>query len=233
MEQSHLNIHIERDELGRNIGGAIPKGATILIEGSPGTGKSIIVQRLVYGLLENGHTASYISTELNLLGFVKQMNSLAYPCSDKIIDESLLFLSLIPQVGKTEIRKNMIFDLLESKKVFEKDCIVVDMVTDYMVDSSFTKEDSFRVIQLLRRINSLGKTVIFCAEEGQISQLFLDSLRTTSDVYFMTEAKMVLGAMLRILNVKRFKLPAGDVTLAIAFKVLPGAGFSVEIASLS
>lgn len=229
----YLNINLVRDELGRNTGGYIPKGSITLIEGGPSSGKSILSQRLAFGMLDNGHTVTYISTELNLLGFLNQMNSLGYSIYDKIVSEDLLFLSLLPQIGQTVLKKNMIFDLLTSKKVFENECVIVDLVSDFMVSNDITREDCFKISKLLTRIGTLGKTVILCADPELVNKNFLDMLRGNSDIYFFTEAKMVLGNMLRIINVNRFKMPAGDFNSAIPFKVLPGSGLSIEIASLS
>jgi flagellar protein FlaH len=52
-----MSVHLERDELNRNLGGGMPVNSLILIEGKDGAGKSIVSQRLCYGLLEHGHTA--------------------------------------------------------------------------------------------------------------------------------------------------------------------------------
>ncbi|MCA9478567.1 MAG: hypothetical protein KC535_05460, partial [Nanoarchaeota archaeon] len=48
----YINIEIKRDELHRNIGGALPKNSLILVEGVDGSGKSIMAQRIAYGCLE-------------------------------------------------------------------------------------------------------------------------------------------------------------------------------------
>lgn len=233
MDKNFLNISLERDELGRNIGGYIPRGAIALVEGDPGSGKSILSQRLAFGMVKNGHSVSYISTELNLMGFIKQMNSLGYGISSDIINEKLVFISLLPQIGDSGIKKNIIFDLLTSKHIFEQECVIVDLVSDFMVEDNLTKEDCFKLTKLLKQISSTGKTLILCADPNQVSAKFLEILRGQSDLYFLNESKMVLGNLLNIINIKRFKMPAGEVTRGIPFKVIPGSGLSVEIASLS
>ena len=57
-----MAIDIPRDELGRSIGGGIPENSLIIMEGQEGAGKSAIAQRIMFGLLENGYTGTYIRT---------------------------------------------------------------------------------------------------------------------------------------------------------------------------
>ncbi len=84
MVQLH-KIDLDRDALGRSIGGGIPKSSLILVEGKDGSGKSIFVQRIVYGLLKQNTSVTYLSTELNTMGFVEQMSSLDYNVTDYVI----------------------------------------------------------------------------------------------------------------------------------------------------
>lgn len=228
-----LNYTMKRDELGRNTGGYLARGSIVLIEGVPTGGKSIFAQRIAYGLLENGHTVSYISTELNLIGFVKQMESLNYPSSNYIINSDLLFISLLPQMGNTLLKKNMFTELLTSKRIYEKDCVIIDLVDDFMIDRDIDAETCFKISKMLKRISAIGKTTIMCIDPAQVSPKFLDIMRSISDCYFTMEAKMVLGNMLRIINIQRYKMAIGEINLIVPFRVIPGTGMSVEIASLS
>ena len=70
MGREDYQFQIERDGLSRRLGGGIPKGALTVIAGPYGSGKSVFVERLCYGLLINGHTVTYISTEITVQGFI-------------------------------------------------------------------------------------------------------------------------------------------------------------------
>ena len=61
-----FGIHLKADELAARMGGGLPRGSTMLIEGAEGSGRSAMCQRLLYGLLQNGHSATFVSTELTL-----------------------------------------------------------------------------------------------------------------------------------------------------------------------
>lgn len=228
-----LSIALARDELNRNFGGGIPENSLVLIEGKDGAGKSILAQRITYGLIEHGQTITYISSELNLRGFVEQMDSLNYKVTDKILDEKVIFIPLFPQIGRVKLKKSFFRDLLQSKKIFQSDIVVFDTLSFLLVNDDATKENSFELISFIKKINSMNKTIIFCVDHEQLNPTLLSILRSVVDVYLQVEAKMVLGNLLRIISVVRFKKSAGEVITATPFKVIPGQGLALELASLS
>ena len=66
-------ISIDRDNLNHMLGGGLPRGSIVLIEGKKGSGVEHFVQRLTYGLLQNNVGVTYISTENATSDFIKQM----------------------------------------------------------------------------------------------------------------------------------------------------------------
>ncbi|HLP79808.1 MAG TPA: ATPase domain-containing protein [Acidobacteriota bacterium] len=228
-----LSIQLPRDELNRNFGGGMPENSLILIEGKDGSGKSILSQRIAYGLLEHGHTITYISSELNLRGFVEQMDSLNYHITEKILDEKVIFIPIFPQIGNVKLKKTFMNDLLRNKKVFQSDVIIFDTLSFLLVNDDVTKENSFELVSFIKKLNAMSKTIIFCVNHEQLNPTFLSILRSVVDVYLQTEARMVLGNLLRIITVIRFNKCAGEVITATPFKVIPGQGFALELASLS
>jgi archaeal flagellar protein FlaH len=228
-----LDIGLKRDELQRNLGGGLPTGAIALIEGNDGGGKSIVAQRIAYALLKNGHTASYVSTELGLGGFLQQMDSLDYRITDKIISEELVFISMFPQLGNVKLKKTFMNDLLKSKKIFGSEVIVFDTISFLVVSEDLGTEGIFKLIAFIKKIVSMGKTLIMCIDPEQCNPKFLNIIRNISEIYLQTESKMVLGNLLHVMNVIRFRKAKKEVTNATPFKVVPGAGFAIELASLA
>jgi len=102
-----------------------------------------------------------------------------------------------------------------------------------LVNDDATRENSFELVSFIKKLNAMNKTIIFCVDHEQLNPTLLSILRSVVDVYLQVEAKVVLGNLLRIINVIRFKKSAGEVTTATPFKVLPGQGLAIELASLS
>jgi len=228
-----LKVGLRRDELERNLGGGLPVDSLVLIEGEDGTGKSILAQRLVYSLLKSKHKVTYISTEMNTKGFIDQMASLEYDVKFHIVDNSILFIPMFPFLGKTKLRKDFMKRLFDSPRLFENEIIVIDTLSFLMIGSEVSHEENYLMIDFLKKVNSMNKTIIFCVDPDQINKTFLTLLRSISDVYLSLEMKMFAGNLIRAINVKRFKRCQGMVATPIPYKVEPGKGLAIEIASFS
>jgi len=227
------SIHMERDELNRNIGGGIPINSLILIEGKDGAGKSIVAQRITYGLLEHGKSCTYISSELNTAGFIEQMSSLDYDVKFYMLDNQLLFLPMFPFLGNTNLQPNFLDRLFKEQKIFENEIIIFDTLSFLMIKDNITQEKSFEIIKKLKNINSLNKTILFCVDPEHLNDKFLTLLRSVADVYFNVEIKMFAGNVIRVINIQRFKRPGDNIVNSIPFKVEPGKGLAIEIASFA
>ena len=72
-------------EIDRRIGGGIPYGTLMLIEGDDASGKSSITQQLFYGALKAGEDVVCYSTETTIQSLIPQMKSIGMDCTDYFI----------------------------------------------------------------------------------------------------------------------------------------------------
>jgi len=229
--KKYLDISLSRDELSRNFGGGIPKNSLILIEGQDGAGKSIIAQRLSYSMLKHGTSVSYISTELNTMTFIEQMDSLDYDVKKPLLNGQLLFIPMFPLLGYTDLEPDFFERLLESKEIFEKEVVIFDTLSFLLIHNTLDYKNAFRIINLLKRFTSLGKTILFCVDDKHLNENFLTLLRSVCDIYMTVAVKSFAGSAVRVLSTHRFKRPEGAFSNNIPFKIEPGAGLTIEIAS--
>ncbi len=231
---AHLHkIDLDRDALGRSIGGGLPMNSLVLLEGRDGSGKSIFAQRLVYGLLTQNTSVTYLSTELNTMGFVEQMASLDYNVTDHILFEKLLFLPMFPYLGEMKLSKDFVRNLMNAREIFEKDVIVFDTFSFLLMQNDLDMESNLQLIKFLKKLNSMGKTIIFCVDTDHIDTKFTTIMRSISDLTFRVEVKTFAGEPIRVIFIDRFKRPGDKTMTAVPFKVEPGKGFAIEIASFS
>lgn len=228
-----MSIELERDELNRNFGGGIPANSLILIEGKDGAGKSILVQRLAYGLIEHNKSITYVSSELNTPGFIEQMASLDYDIKYQLLDGQLLFIPMFPYMGNTQLKENFLERLFRTKKLFENEVVIFDTFSFLMVRDSITQEKCFDIINRLKKIIALNKTIVFCIDPDHLNDTFLTLLRSVADVYMTVDIRTFAGNIIRAISIKRYKRPADYIVTTIPFKVEPGKGLAIEIASFS
>lgn len=229
--KKYINITLERDELAQNLGGGIPKGSLMLIEGVDGAGKSVFAQRLTFSMLENKATVTYISTELNTMSFVEQMSSLDYDVKKPLLNGQLLFLPMFPLLGYTTLESDFFDRLINSREVFRSEVIIFDTLSFLLIHNTMDYKEAFDIINKLKRFISMGKTILFFVDNQHLNQTFLTLLRSVCDIFMAVEIRSFAGQAVRVISTQRFKRPKEAFTPAIPFKIEPGRGLAVEIAS--
>lgn len=227
----YVDITLPRDELSRNLGGGIPKNSILLIEGQDGAGKSILVQRFTYSLLLNNMSATYISSELNTISFIDQMESIDYDVKHYLLNEDLLFIPMFPLLGNTTLSQNFMNRLLTTEELFRNDVIIFDTLSFLMIKNKISENECFDLINVLKKFASLGKTIVFNVDPDHLNATFLTLLRSVSDIYFKLNIKDFAGMTVRQISIPRFKRPQNNYQVNIPFKVESGKGLRIEIAS--
>lgn len=236
-------INLERDELSDRLGGGIPHGSLVIIEGEFGTGKSILLQRLLYGLLKNQAKVTVVSTELTTLHFIEQMHSLEYAVDEHIFNRSLLFLPVYPVLGFRGRKTDLMDRLLNAKRMYDSDVIAIDafsqLVKDWVkalgadADERFKEERIEDALYLFKLLNAKGKSVILTLQPGDMPDDIASALKAAADVYLSLRLDSVGGVVSRSIFVRRFSRAEKNVADIVPFRVEPKSGFIVEIKSVS
>ena len=235
-------FQLSRDELQDRLGGGLPEGALVILEGGYGSGKSILLERLLYGAVENGASASVVSTELTTSSFLEQMYNLDYDVEEALLGQRLVFVPVYPVFGWRAPKADLLDKLLHAKRLFEKDLIAIDcfssLLKNYiqaahpggLVDVSDKVEEALYLFKLL---NAQGKTVILTIEPNELPPEVISAFQGAADVYLNLKLDVVGNTVSRSVLVRRFERPAKAVGDIIFFRVEPKVGFVVEIKSVS
>ncbi|MFW5704984.1 MAG: ATPase domain-containing protein [Nanoarchaeota archaeon] len=231
MPKEYYSIELQRDELNRYFGGGIPKNSLILIEGVDGSGKSVICQRFIYAMLKKGQKITYISTELNTLDFINQLESVNYGIREFMLNQQLLFITMVPFMGKVKFEEDFLDKIMSSKKLFESEVIVFDTLSFLLIKQHAPESRYFDVINFFRKLNNLNKTIIFTIDPTLLDEKFLALVRSTCDLYMSLSAPEGAGENVKIIELKRFKRPYDVYVSKIPFRVEPKEGLIIEIGS--
>ncbi len=231
----------DRDRLKDELGGGLPKSSIIMIEGEYGAGKSILSQRFSYGLCEEGHKVTYLSTEMDLSGFLDQMNSLSYNVEKHILYQNLLFLRVYLQ-PKDSDKQDLLDRIMDAELMWNSDVIIFDTFGSILRNDekydSLVKEDHERqrvleIISFFRDIKSDGKSIILTVDPTNVTESALSPFRGVSDVYIELEMDEVGGETQRSANIRRFAGKESQVGDTMGYTVKPRVGLTIQSISVA
>lgn len=231
MSRGYYSIELIRDELNRYFGGGIPKNSLVLFEGIDGSGKSVLCQRFIYAMLKKGKNITYISTELNTLDFIKQLDSLNYSVKSFLLNRQLMFITMVPYLGTVKFEDDFLEKIMSEKKLFDSEIIVFDTLSFLLVKKGDKEDVYFKIVNFFRKLNNLNKTIIFTVDPTHLDDRFLNLLRSVADMYINVVISNFAGEIVRYLEIKRFKRPMDVYMNKIPFRVEPKEGLIIEIGS--
>jgi len=222
---------LETDSLADSMGSRLPNRSLYVVQGDVGSGKSLISQRLSYGLAENDVKVLVITTELTTRGWIEQMESIGYGVTEFIRSGQLMVFSrfgtiaeALPDVGIQQV--------LDSEAVSKADIVIIDSASSLMPDG-LDDHGRFKMMQNLRRITSEGRSIMLCVDEKEMDSKLLHTLRSSSEIVLDMKTAMIGGEIKRNIVVTRYLRAAGPVQSSIGWRVEPSMGFIVDITAVS
>lgn len=222
---------LEQDSLANAMGARLPNRSLWMLQGEVGGGKSLVSQRLIFGLLENGSKVLVITTELTTRGWIEQMESIGYPVTEYIANGRLLIFSRFGVIAETKEGVDL-FDVLESEAIEKSDVVVVDSASALMPTGLDTSQQLI-ALQKLRRVCSDSRSILLTIDPSEMDEKLLHKLRSSCEVLLDLNAGFVGGEIKRTIVVTRFLRAAGPVQASVGWRVEPYMGFIVDITAVS
>lgn len=222
---------LEQDSLANAMGARLPNRSLWMIQGEVGSGKSLVSQRLIFGLLENGSKVLVITTELTTRGWIEQMESIGYPVTDYIANGMLMVFSRFGVIAEAKEGVDL-FDVLESDAVEKADVVVVDSASA-LIPEGMDASQHLATLQKLRKICSESRSLLLTVDPEEMDGKLLHKLRSSCEVLLDMNAGFVGGEIKRTIVVTRFLRAAGPVQASVGWRVEPYMGFIVDITAVS
>jgi flagellar protein FlaH len=244
----------KRDRLNKELGGGFPPGSLVLVEGQNGAGKSALSQRFASGLCEEGNRVTYLSTELSMGAFLRQMNSLDYDMVGHVLDDDILFLhadiggsgtSFTDDPGGANDdgrgRRSPIRRLMQADAMWDADVVVVDTfdtilrnddTLEALVREGRGRQAALEVVSFLRSVTSSGTVVVLTVDSTTVDPDVLGPFRSVADVLLELEMVPVGSEVRRQINVRRFAGMGAQVGDTIGYSVRSDAGIVIESRSV-
>ena len=227
-----FEVQLAGDEFHKKIGGGIPAGSLVMIRGEESSGKSIVCQRIVYGLLNNRVTATYISTQLTTVDFLNQMTSIGYRVAQHLISGLILFIPVYPLISEPRTRDSFVEKLINAKALFENEVIIIDSLST-LIKNDIDEEKAIDLLSFFKRMVGTGKSIIFTMNKGEIKPSLEREFEHASTVLIETRTREFGGDLKNIMVIKKYNGAVENYQKIITFRVEPKIGLVVEIATIS
>ena len=222
---------LDQDSLANAMGARLPNRSLWMVQGEVGSGKSLVSQRLIYGLLENGSKILVVTTELTTRGWIEQMESIGYPVTDYIASGMLMVFSRFGVIAEAKEGVDL-FDVLESDAVEKADVVVIDSASS-LIPEGLEPSQYLTSLQKLRKICSESRSLLLTVDPSEMDGKLLHKLRSSCEVLLDLNAGFVGGEIKRTIVVTRFLRAAGPVQASVGWRVEPYMGFIVDITAVS
>lgn len=122
-------------EIDKKLGGGIPTGSLVLVEGQSDSGKSVLIQQMLWGSLRGGFTATLLTTENTVKSLVRQMQSLNQDITDYLLLGRLKVFPVKAMQGKIRWERTLqnLLEALHSQG--KRDLVAIDAITSFIVHS--------------------------------------------------------------------------------------------------
>jgi len=250
MSGKHFPIGMkEHDRLEKELGGGIPKGSIVLIEGDYGAGKSVLSQRFTYGFTQEDVITTLVSTELGVRGFLDQMHSLNYDVVKPLLDEKILFIpaeidasGALTGGGDKKERKQLLRLMMDAEKMWEGDVTIIDTfdailrndpMFEALIRQNEERQAALEIISFFRDLTTKGKTIVLTVDPSTVDEEAIGPFRSIADVYLKLEMVEVGNDVRRNIFVKRFAGMGEQVGDRVGFSVRSGIGIVIESRSVA
>jgi len=242
------------DRLNNELGGGIPGGSIVLIEGDYGAGKSAMSQRFTHGFCEEDHSVTLVSTELTVRGFIDQMHSLSYDVEEHLLNEDLLFFHADVDTGQSALRttdmdeddegnrKQLLKRLMEAEKMWQADTVIIDTFDailrndpqfEALVRQNDERQAALEIISFFRDVVSQGKVIVLTVDPSTVDEEAIGPFRSIADVYLELQMVEVGNDVRRSIAVRRFAGMGEHVGDTIGYSVRSGTGIVIESRSVA
>ncbi|RDI70757.1 ATPase domain-containing protein [Halopelagius longus] len=250
MNANHFPLGLgQHDRLEKELGGGLPKGAIVLIEGDYGAGKSVLSQRFTYGFCQEDIVTTLVSTELGVRGFLDQMHSLSYDVVKPLLNEEVLFLQAeidasgaLTGGSAEQERKQLLRRLMDADTLWDGDVIIIDTFDailrndpqfEALVRQNEERQAALEIISFFRDLTTKGKTIVLTVDPSTVDDEAIGPFRSIADVFLELEMVEVGNDVRRNIFVKRFAGMGEQVGDRVGFSVRSGIGIVIESRSVA
>ena len=212
-------------EIDQKIGGGIPEGSLSFIEGQSDAGKSVLVQQLTWGALQEGFRVIYYTTENTTRSLLRQMDSLSMDITDYFL---LGKINIYPVPSAlTEEQSSTVFSklLTHISRHPNYDVAVLDSLTSFA--SHVPESDTLSFFTNCKTVCDRNKTLLITMHSHAFEEQMFIRIRSICDAHLRLRTEEVGEHLIKVLQVAKIRGAERTTGNIVSFDVEPGLGMRI------
>jgi archaeal flagellar protein FlaH len=216
-------VGMDRDDLDVMLGGGLPRGSIVLIEGKKGSGVEQFVQRLTFGFLQNGVGVTYISTENGTSDFIEQMYGSGFLMANHLLGKKILYIPIDSLIRKERATAGYIDRLIRSPQLLNEVMIIDRLST--MTANDQDENGHLKLLSYLKGAVTKNRTVILVTDEKQNGiETIREEARARMSLTVIEDGPETTHSV----HVLKYPESVHEAQQEIRFKIEPGLGMVVQ-----
>jgi flagellar protein FlaH len=213
-------------EIDKKLGGGIPEGSLILIEGSSNAGKSVVTQQLLHGALNSGFRCVLYTTENTSRSLFRQMQSLSLDVLDFYLLGALnvypVPAAMTPEAALTAFQKLLThFSQLHGRF----DCIFIDSMTSFV--SQVPEAQTLQFLTAVKEYVDQNMTIFFTMHSHAFEEAMFMRIRSLCDAHLKLRTEEMRDTLMKVLEVAKVRGAEKTTGNIVSFDVEPGLGMRI------
>jgi len=222
-EAIHKVITSGNTELDSRMGGGIPAGSLVLIEGTSGAGKSVLSQQMMWGALSDGYSVTLFTSENTVKSLVPQMSSIDLDVQDYLLLGKLRVYPIeLARLGGEA--PALLLRAIQAQR--DRGLIVIDSFTSAIAQEA-TNLQLRGFFEECKRLCSKGTTVMITLHAGAVEPDLMNPIRSLCDAHLNLRTEQDGQRLVKTLEVAKIRGAASGTGAIVGFEVEPGWGMRV------
>ena len=223
--EKHRVISTGNSEIDKKMGGGIPAGSLILIEGQSDSGKSVLTQQLMWGSLYDGFEVILYTTENTIKSFTRQMTSLSLDITDFLLLGKLKIFEI--KASQSRLSPSQVFTLLLSDLEDRggTPLVVVDSLTTFITHSSI--EETMTYFEICKHYCDRGMTIVTVVNSYAFGEADLGRVRSMCDAHLSLRNEEIGDRMIKVMEVAKIRGAVMSTGNIVSFDVEPMLGMKI------
>ncbi|MEW6748097.1 MAG: ATPase domain-containing protein [Candidatus Micrarchaeota archaeon] len=195
------------DELDRMLGGGFPKGSTVLLCGTSGSGKTIMSFQWLFDGVRKGENGIYVSMTEPLFKIVRNLEAMGFYDRESLESEKLAIIDLRDHFDEKEIDEARIVSFIEKKvKAADAKRLCIDSITAIAYCIGEKSRVRHFMFELGKVLSALGCTTVLTNEMRDKDVLSAFGVEEfISDSIIKLDQRDISGELQRVMQVIKMR----------------------------